>query len=303
MTKLPIRYIIVEGPDCAGKTSFCASLNKAVGFVRNIRDRSYLSTLCYARLYSRDCVEQLRNELREELCDANNYLIVLMPPRNVILDRLRSRGDEFQDDVSIMRLYNIFSEEVEKIANLPNVLVIKSEMSSQDLASLAAKNIAVYESFTPSLVGSLMRMWADMSSNEEVQFRLRINVPIDHRDDEVMEDPHEKEYYSDILKTCSSIIDAEVAGRNPYGSPQELDSRRFYYSSNSCISSIHFLPRAGKLKVICTLRSTDAVKNGGIDLRFLAHLSAEIPRWHAWHPEEITLDVNYNSLHIRRGEV
>jgi hypothetical protein len=241
--------------------------------------------------------------LSEELCDANNYLIVLMPPRNVILDRLHSRGDEFQNDVSIMRLYNIFFEEVEKIANLPNVLVIKSEMSSQDLASLAAKNIAVYESFTPSLVGSLMRTWSDMSDNEEIQFRLRINVPIDHRDDEVMEDPHEKEYYSDILKTCSSIIDAEVAGRNPYGTPQGLDSRRFYYSSNSCISSIHFLPRAGKLKVVCTLRSTDAVKNGSIDLRFLAHLSAEISRCHAWFPEEITLDVNYNSLHIRRGKV
>lgn len=300
MSNLPIRYIILEGVDCSGKTSLYAALHKETGFKYNIHDRSFLSMLCYARLYGRD--ESFhRLSLSEELCDANNYLIVLMPPRNVILDRLRSRGDEFQNDVSIMRLYNIFFEEVEKIANLPNVLVIKSEMSSQDLASLAAKNIAVYESFTPSLVGSLMRMWADMSSNEEVQFRLRINVPIDHRDDEVLEDPREKEYYGDILKTCSSIIDAEVAGRNPYGTPQGLDSRRFYYSSNSCISSIHFLPRGGKLKMACTLRSTDAVKNGSIDLRFLAHLSAEISRLNAWRPEEITLDVNYNSLHIRQG--
>jgi len=301
MTRLPIKYIIVEGPDCAGKTSFCASLNKAAGFVRNIRDRSYLSTLCYARLYDRPCVDQLRNDLREELCDANNYLVILMPPRNVILDRLRSRGDEYQNDISIMKLYSIFAEEVEKISGLPNVLVIKTEMSSQELASLAAKNIAVYENFTPGLVGSLMRMWTEVSDNEEIQFKLRLNVPIDHRDDEVMEDPHEKEYYSDILKTCSSIVDAEIAGRNPYGTPQGLDSRRFYYSSNTCISSIHFLPRGGKLKVICALRSTDSVKNGAIDLRFLAHLSAEIPRWHAWHPQEIILDMNYNSLHIRNN--
>ena len=302
MSNLPIRYVILEGVDCSGKTSLYSELHKATGFKYNIHDRSFLSMLCYARLYGRDETFH-RLSLSEELCDANNFLVVLMPPRNVILDRLRSRGDEYQNDISIMKLYSIFAEEVEKISCLPNVLVIKTEMSSQELASLAAKNIAVYENFTPGLVGSLMRMWTEASDNEEIQFSLRINVPIDHRDDEVMEDPHEKEYYGDILKTCSSIVDAEVAGRNPYGTPQGLDSRRFYYSSNSCISSIHFLPRGGKLKVACTLRSTDAVKNGSIDLRFLAHLSAEISRLHAWCPEEITLDVNYNSLHIRRGEV
>ena len=303
MKSLPIKYIIVEGPDCAGKTSFCAMLNKEVGFIRNIRDRSYLSTLCYARLYNRPCVDQLRNDLQTEMCDANNYVIILLPPKKVILDRLLLRGDEFQNEASILKLYDIFAEETEKLRNLPNVLVIDEALTPERLSLLAMKNITVYENFTPQLAGALMKMWTTMSKSAEIQFRARFNIPVDHRDNDVMDDPREKEYYADILTSCSSIINAEIAGNNPYGTPQGLDSRRFYYNSNSCISSIHFLPRSGRLNVICTLRSTDALKNGSIDLRFLAHLSSEVARRHAWQPSEISLEVNYNSLHINNNEV
>lgn len=299
MTSLPIRYIVLEGVDCSGKTSLYTALHKVTEFKHNIHDRSFLSMLCYARLYGRDDSFH-RASLKEELCDINNYLVVLMPPKDVILKRLHARGDEFQNEVSLMKLYDIFFEEVEKISKLPNVLVLRTEETLENLASLVKKNITVYENYTPRLAGSLMRMWTCMSQNEEIQFRAKFNVPTNHRDLEVMDDPHEKEYYEDILKTCSSIIDAETAGRNPYNKPQDMASRRFYYSSNSCISSIHFLPRAGSLKVLCTLRSTDALNNGSIDLRFLAHLSAEISRWHAWHAKEISLEVTYNSLHIRQ---
>lgn len=303
MKSLPIKYIIVEGPDCAGKTSFCAVLNKDSGFIRNIRDRSYLSTLCYARLYDRPCVEQLRNDLQVELCNANNYIIILLPSKEVILERLLLRGDEFQNEVSILRLYDIFAEETEKLRKLPNVLVIDEALTPERLSLLAIKNITAYENFTPQLAGALMKMWTTMSKSAEIQFHARFNIPVDYRDNDVMDDPHEKEYYDDILTSCSAIINAEIAGNNPYGVPQGLDSRRFYYSSSSCISSIHFLPRDRRLNVICTLRSTDALKNGSIDLRFLAHLSSEVARRHAWQPNEISLEVNYNSLHIHSSEV
>lgn len=303
MTNLPIKYVIIEGPDCSGKTSLCAALNKEVGFVRNIRDRSYLSTLCYARLYDRPVVNDLRNLLREELCDANNFIVIMLPEKDVILSRLSVRGDEYQDASSIVKLYDIFSEEVDKIKNLPNVLVMREAMTLSRLATHVSDQLSQYESQDAHAVGSNLSLWTSLSKNEEVQFKLRLEVSTDHSDTEVLDDPHETHYYNDILNSCSLIIDKERAGKNPYGVRQGLDSRRFYYSSDTCISSIHFLIRDDVMKVMCTLRSTDAVKNGSIDLRFLASLCTLIRDRNDWQPSRILLDVNYNSLHVRRDKV
>jgi thymidylate kinase len=302
MSNLPIRYIILEGVDCSGKTTLYSVFHKDTGFKYNIHDRSFLSMLCYARLYGRD-ETFYRDSLREELCDANNYLVVLMPPKSTIIERLTSRGDEFQDTTSILKLYDIFDEEVKKIQELPNVLVVKSSDSTQEISKLVKKNVSVYENFTPQMIGSLARMWTKISANREVQYRVHLNVPVNYDDSNILHDPHEGQYYIDILNECNSIIENEVAGRNPYETPQDITSRRFYYSSDTCISSIHFLVREGRLKVIANLRSTDSVKNGSIDLRFLTHLAADVPRAHNWNPRIIDLEVRYNSLHVRHDKV
>lgn len=301
MTKLPIKYVILEGPDCSGKSSLYATLNKASQFKRNIKDRSFLSTLCYARLYERDTVNELRESLYEELCDMNNYLIVLLPSSDTLMKRLTSRGDEYQNVDSLMRLRGIYEEEVSFIDRLPNVLVIREDLDLTSLTEKCHKNLLQYEQLTPAVIGSLTRMWTRLSQNKEVQAKIRLNLEPSYVDAEVMLVEHEKEYYETILDRCSEIIWKEVSGDNPYGAPQDLSSRRFYYSSDTCISSIHFMNRAGVLKVFVTLRSTDAVKNGSSDLRYLCHLSTEVARINDWNPIQVQLFVSYNSLHIREA--
>lgn len=302
MSNIPIRYIILEGTDCSGKTSLYNTFHRLSKFKYNIHDRSFLSMLCYARLYGRD-ETFYRDSLREELCDANNYMVVLMPPKSTILDRLSKRGDEFQDASSVIKLYDIFESEVRKIQDLPNVLIVRTEDDVDSIASLVLKNVSIYENFTPSLVGSLMRMWTKVSTNDEVQFKVHLKVPVDYDDVDILTDEREGEYFTEILRKCNAVIEDEAAGRNPYGAPQDLTSRRFYYSSDTCISSIHFLVRDGRLKVLATLRSTDAVRNGSLDLRFLTHLSALTQRRHSWNVSQIDLEVRYNSLHVRHDKV
>lgn len=303
LSELPVRYVILEGPDCSGKTSLYSDLNKATSFIRNIRDRSYLSTLCYARLYDRPVVEELRFSLREELCNANNFFVILLPEKDVILNRLRERGDEFQNEISLSSLYDIFLEESEKIESLPNVFVIRSNCSKREVTQLALRALNQYEQLTPAMLGSLSRMWTRLDSDSEIQFSLRLNLSPEYKDPDVMFVEHEADYFKGIFDKCKEVIQKEAAGENPYNSPQGLDTRRFFYSSDTCISSIHFLNRSGNLRVLCGLRSTDSIKNGSPDLRFLSHLSAEIARIFSWNPKKIFLDVNYNSLHVRHDKV
>lgn len=301
MTNLPIQYVIIEGTDCSGKSSLYSALHKETGFAYNMQDRSFLSMLCYARLYGRDETYH-REMLREELCNANNLLVILMPPKEAILHRLKLRGDEFQDEVSIIKLYGIFTEEVEKIQFVPNVFVVYQEMELKNLAKHVKNHIERYSNLSPEKLGLLATNWVNLSSSSEIQFSVKYYLDPQHADTSIMNDPHEGEYYKNILDKCNAVITAEINGDNPYDLPQTLDSRRFYYSSDSCISSIHFLMREGNLKVISSLRSTDAVKNGSLDIRFLSHLSAKIAKDFNWNPGKIELKINYNSLHIRRDK-
>ena len=298
-TQLPIRYIIVEGPDLAGKSTFIQQLHKVTGFKYNIQDRSCLSMLCYARQYSRD-IDLQRQFLHEELSDLNNFFIVLLPSEEVLLDRLAYRGDEFQNSSSVATLRNLFVEETESVEHKPNVLVIRNIVSAEQLAEYVSQRLRSYESPTIEKAGAMTSRWITSDQHPEMQLKLKLHINPAHDDAEILKHPHEGEYYSGILERCCAIIQDELDGKNPYSKPQDLTSRRFFYSSDSCISSIHFLPRDGSLKVLCTLRSTDVNKNGSIDTRFLAHLSAFVARKFKWPTSNITLFINFNSAHVRK---
>lgn len=300
---IPNRCLLLEGPDCCGKTTLYNNIHKVTGFGYNIIDRSRLSRLCYARLYNRPTESDERDALLAEMCDANVYSVILLPKLETVLERLRRRGDEFQDEQSIKLLHQFFVEEASFLSSLPNVLIVREDMTPGELTSYVLKCLKAYESLNPASLLVAAKHWSNLSSNYEVQFSGTFNIPADHNDPEILNDKKEGEYYSEILNDIRHRIYAELTGMNVYGVAQDLDSRRFYYSSDSCISSIHFLQRGRKLKVICNLRSTDADRNASIDARFLSHLAAEIPRNFEWPKSKIELIVRMNSLHIRNDIV
>lgn len=294
----PIRYVIVEGPDLAGKSTFIQHLHRKTKFKYNIQDRSCLSMLCYARQYKRG--EQLQKQfLEEELSDLNNFFIVLLPTEEILLDRLSQRGDEFQNEKSVVELRKIFSEEAEKIQHMPNVLVIRDASSADQLSEQVALQLHTYENMSPAEVGSLTSFWVNGIFSSEAQLQAKLYLTADYEDGEILNDLHEGEYYREILNKCKAVINDEINGINPYSLPQGIESRRFYYASDSCISSIHFMPRGDVLKVLCTLRSTDVKKNGSIDTRFLAHLSGIISKTFSWPVSNISLNIKFNSAHVR----
>lgn len=299
---LPINYVILEGSDLSGKTSLYSSLHRSTGFKYNIQDRSCLSMLCYAKLYGRPEADH-RIGLTKEISNLNNFVVVLLPPKEEILKRFNSRGDEAQDADSLSKLYDIFRNEVTVFQNSPNVLVVQDALSLDDLTSLVKNKLEEYENSSPRRVGqSLINVLKGLSTTE-TQINFELVLDPDYSDFAVCDDPREIHYYNGIIDSCDKIIQKEIKGDNPYNKPQDMSSRRFYYSSDTCISSIHFLPRNNDVSVICTLRSTDVEKNGEIDTRFLAHLSSFMPKVFQWPAEKIRLMINMNSAHIRTDVV
>lgn len=299
---LPINYVILEGTDLSGKTSLYSSLHRLTGFKYNIQDRSCLSMLCYAKLYNRD-ESHHRISLMKEISNLNNFVVVLLPEKEEILRRFKLRGDEAQDALSLSKLYDTFESEAVILQNAPNVLVVRDTLSLDDLTKLVKSSLEKYENSNPRSVGqSLVHVLKGLSTTE-TQISFELELDSDYADFAVCDDPREIHYYNEIIDNCERIIQKEINGDNPYGKPQDMSSRRFYYSSDTCISSIHFLPRNNKILVICTLRSTDVEKNGEIDTRFLAHLSAFMPKVFQWPAQKIRLMINMNSAHIRTDVV
>ena len=212
-----------------------------------------------------------------------------------------------------MTLYDIYSEEIALIKDFPNVYVLTDRENRTDILKNVACSITrEREHAAPWDVAKAVKKCVHSIDEQEATVNVSYEVSTDFgQDDEYdyWQSPRfidmymlesEKDYYENITNLCMHTIKAEIQGVNPYGVKQGLDSRRFYYNSDTCISSIHFLPRDGTLNVLCTLRSTDVDKNAESDLTFLADLSAKVNKNFDWPCHRINLTVRLNNAHVRK---
>jgi hypothetical protein len=297
MIKIPTQTVTIEGPDCSGKTTLYQKIHKKTNFLWNVQDRSFLSMICYAQQFERD-TESHRKGLEKELLNLNNRIIVVIPSESVLIRRLQQRGDEFQDSKSLIALRRIFINEAKKIKSFPNVLVIEDARSRDNLAKTCIEWLCSFEKGGISEVGDVIS-GAVAASRGEATVDVSFKVSIDNDFSDLMNHPREGSYYRDILQKTEAIFTKEFAGDNPYNIPQGLDRRRFYYSSSSCISSVHFLVRNGLLKVLASFRSTDVHRNASIDLGFLCHLSSHVVKAYKLPVSAIDVSVRLNCAHIR----
>jgi len=299
MEKFPTKYMILEGPDLSGKTTLYNELHAQTKYRWNIQDRSALSMLCYARLYKRN-VEEYRQKLQDEINDLNNRLVVLLPPRKVLKERYTLRGDEIQDSKSLDLLYDIFVEESKIIHPRPNVMVLMDDDDLESLVTAVFEWSVCLENSDPYHVGEIVRDSVKGSSRDEEVIKASFFVGHDSCDYSIMSHDLEGEYYTKIYDSVMKTIEDEYLGKNSYNLPQTKNSRRFIFHSDTCIASIHFLPRGDRMRVMTTLRSTDVIRNASIDLQFLSMLSIEVNKKFEWNCSEVILDVNFNSAHIRK---
>ena len=91
-------------------------------------------------------------------------------------------------------------------------------------------------------------------------------------------DEKEKEYYRRIETALFDTIKKELNGDNPYGRKEDVHSRRFIYSDDSCIATCHFLIREDHMDARFYLRSSNVKDTVHYDLNFLKHLTAQVFR-------------------------
>ena len=290
--------INIEGPDCSGKTTLFNQIHKETNFKYNIQDRSCMSMYVYSKLYERDDSSFWFDKILDDIKRLDTLYIVLLPSNSTILERLRKRGDEFQDEESIIDVKRLFYNLVKYgFGNFPNVLVLED---IEDLTQKVDMCLSFIESLNEMPSGELIKsIVINSGRNELVDVQCKEEVKIDSLDYTVLNFPQEKSYYEDITQKIEQKLFKEFAGLNDYNMPQKHDSRRFIYTGDSCISLIHALFRQNKLNVSVTMRSSNVIKTLWADYEFLKILSVKISElMRLDESTPIVLTINIRSAHI-----
>ena len=86
----------------------------------------------------------------------------------------------------------------------------------------------------------------------------------------------EVEYYNNIVLDVKQKIKNEISGLNQHDKKETFESRRFIYSSDTCISLAHFLLRKDSFDCKFFLRSSNVKDTLDYDLNFLKHMSSVV---------------------------
>lgn len=288
--------ICIEGPDCSGKTTLYNKLHRATNFAYNIQDRSFLSMYVHSVFYKRDDASFWYDKLHKDLKSLNTLYVVVVPNESVLIKRLNKRGDEFQNEKSLLELRNIFFDVSKFYLNfLPNVIFTESDDTDR-VVELVTSQLDYLNSLSG---GDLIRSFVMNSHvNEVTNISCEEVVDINNLDYDVLNFPQEKEYYEKIISSFILKIQKELMGLNEHNSPQKINSRRFIYTDDSCISMIHVLWRSNVLDVNVVMRSSNVSSTLWADYEFMKILSYYIAKELNVEEFPINLKVDIRSAHI-----
>ena len=297
----PIDYIFIEGPDCSGKTTLYEMIHKESSYKWNIQDRSALSMLIHAKYYGRDTFAQVE-QLKRELYNLNNQLIICLPAWPVIVKRFTKRGDPIQNINSLRKLYDLFAEAAEEFENYPNVTVVRKEVDDFIVRSIVNQYINFESNSIANLQPTALQMIATAGEKELAGLTFVHYDTGDFSDVNKMmlNYEKEKEYYQKIETRLFNTIKKEMRGENEYGREEGLASRRYIYTDDSCISLAHFLVRDDHMDAKFFLRSSNVKDTLKYDLNFIKHLTSEVFRYFKCDREAnyCRIQITINSAHV-----
>ncbi|MDB4337515.1 hypothetical protein OAA09_00695 [bacterium] len=302
MIRFPTKYIVLEGPDLSGKTTFYNSIHKASNYRWNIHDRSSMSMIIHADQYDRDPSIHVNN-FRSELMNLNNRYIIMLPPFEDIVTRYSIRGDEIQSLDNIKNLYKNFKAFSQKIINFPNVFVLNSSDLDFNTA-LVNHQIDAIETGDLTLISNFVKTFVSNTKHLEatpLSFTLWDDGTFDNVIDEsIMDYEPEREYYQKIYTQMIKKIRNEMKGKNVYNREESVTSRRFIYTNDSCISLVQASYRENILDMHFVLRSSEVKTTFPYDLKFLYFLTSRVYKELQLIPKKIDVRMRFslNSAHI-----
>ncbi len=282
--------ICLEGPDCSGKTTLFNNIHKETNYKYNIQDRSCLSMYVFSCMYERD-TKFWHDKLMSDIKKLDTLYVVMIPPLEEVVKRIKKRGDNIQDENSIVNVWNEFNRITKKLftEDFPNVITISGTDKIKSVNDVLDRIDYLNNQKGSNLIKNLV---IESKTNEIVDVSCISEVKKEELDYSALDFQEEKVYYENISRDFLNKIRKEL------DKTQTDMSRRFIYTDDSCISMIHLLFRESKVDFNVTMRSSNVVKTLWADYEFLKILSYESTKLLGYKYIPITLNLKIRSAHI-----
>ena len=295
MLELPIRNLILEGPDCSGKTTLIRGIHNTSKYRWHIIDRSQISRYIFSNLYHRD-IDLF--DLHLELSNLNNVFVILLPNKEIIKNRFEVRGDDIHNIHSLMEVYDVYEKNSLWLKRFPNVHLIEEENPDpQDIVQLLRDS----EQVVWEDISHKIDQFVDNTPTKEAYpfvFTVYDDGKFQQLDKEILNHSPEKKYYQNIFSSLVNKITNEMAGNNVYNRVENEFSRRFVYADSDCISFIQVANRDGVMDFHCVLRSSNIREILPYDLKFLYFLAHECYHLIGNNSRRVRFRFDLNSAHI-----
>ena len=224
----------------------------------------------------------------------------MLPEWDEVARRFNKRGDPIQNITSLKKVYRMFTEAALEFENYPNVIVLKNSFDNNTVKYIV-RRLREYENpTTKSLQTNFFESVVAKKENECIGLNVTLFdsgsfEDIDHGD---LLYEEEVEYYDDIISSTMQKIKDEIAGKNDYGRKEKPESRRFIYTSDTCISLAHFLLRDEGLDCKFFLRSSNVKDTLYYDLNFIKYFASQVYSLLNAHGLFCRIKIVINSAHI-----
>ena len=250
----------------------------------------------FSCMYERDA-RFWYNKLMSDIKRLDTLYVVMLPPIEEVVKRIKKRGDDIQDENSIVKVWNSFNSITKELfaEDFPNVITISGTDKMKSVSDVLDRMFYLNNRKGSALIKSLV---VESKKNEIVDVSCISKVNKEDLDYSVLEFKEEKDYYDKIMSGFLNKISKEFIGLNEYNKPQTHESRRFIYTDDSCISMIHLLLRDNVIDFNVTMRSSNVVRTLWADYEFLKILSYEAAKKLEFKYIPIKLNLNIRSAHI-----
>ena len=300
MLTYPTQTLFVEGPDCSGKTTLISKIHSVSDYRWHVMDRSQLSRDVFGRLYNRS-LSFIDSDLHSEMYNLNNRYVILDLPWSVVERRFLSRGDPLHNHASMKKVHDAFTIRFGSVKMFPNIIHVSRETDVDELAATVVALLDVRERALLKEVANEVIQAANTSPTKEVfplSFTLYDTGEFEEADPNILDYEPETEYYETVYRSLLEKIDDELAGNNVYNRKEDLSSRRFVFTGDSCISFIHVSQRNSVMDFHCVIRSCNVATLFEHDLRFLYFLASVCWKKIGRDCDQARLRFNLNSAHI-----
>lgn len=301
--------VTLEGPDLSGKTTLYSKIHSATKFKWNIQDRSEISMAIYSEMYDRNDSDVWWDRVRKKLADLNHAYVILLPTDELLLERYKSRGDDIQDEKSLLDLSRRFREAASELRNYATCIVV--DITEKNQFSVTQRTLAglkkLESASTSDICMSILRSVGTSDRHEitGLNFDLDMTDFEDYRHD-VLEYEKEKAYYQRITDTYLNTIQGEIEGKNEYGRPEVPDkTRRFVYTDPTCISYVNTQIRDKRMTMHIVCRSSDVRDTFFYDLSFFQILCKKVRKIleKTCKIEHVIMSIRLDSAHIPEGRI